>query len=165
MHYRCYYRSPIGALTIASDGEYITGLWIEGQKFFLENHSNPIDLPDLPIFQETIRWLDAYFSGQKPQCSALPLKPAGTKFQQQVWQILTRIPYGQTVTYGQIAKMLGIPRAAQAVGGAVGHNPVSIIIPCHRVVGADGRLTGYAAGLDKKGLLLRHEGIIPSGKC
>ena len=111
---------------------------------------------NLSIFDSVIRWLDAYFAG-KPMPVDLPLSPAGTDFQRRVWDILLTIPYGETTTYGAIAKQLGAPMSAQAVGQAVGKNPLAIIIPCHRVVGANGQLTGYAWGIERKQWLLRHE--------
>ena len=140
--------SPLGPITMASDGTSLTGLWFDGQKYF-------------PVFEDTRRWLHLYFSGTAP--AFLPdLAPAGTPFQQDIWEILCSIPYGETRTYGQIAELYaqkhGILRmSAQAVGGAVGHNPISILIPCHRVVGADGSLTGYAGGLFRKTFLLELE--------
>lgn len=152
------YDSPLGQLTLASDGEAIIGLWIEGQKYFAAGI--PTNLPvsdDLPVFWKARDWLDRYFSGERPLPGELPLAPQGSAFRQSVWRILCEIPYGQTVTYGEIAKSLGV-RSAQAVGGAVGHNPISIIIPCHRVLGSDGSLTGYAGGAQKKIWLLAHEG-------
>lgn len=152
------YDSPLGQLTLASDGEAIIGLWIEGQKYFAAGI--PTNLPvcdDLPVFLQARDWLDRYFAGKRPAVCELPLAPQGSAFRQSVWTILCQIPYGHTVTYGEIAKRLGC-KSAQAVGGAVGHNPISIIIPCHRVLGADRGLTGYAGGTDKKIWLLRHEG-------
>ena len=152
------YASPVGLLTLASDGEAVTGLWLAGQKYFAAGI--PTNLPacdDLPVLVRARDWLDRYFAGQRTVANELPLAPQGSAFRQSVWRILCEIPYGQTVTYGEIAKRLGV-RSAQAVGGAVGHNPISIIIPCHRVLGADGSLTGYAGGLAAKQWLLRHEG-------
>ena len=152
------YDSPIGLLTLVSDGEAIIGLWIAGQKYFAAGI--PTNLPvcdDLPVFLQARDWLDRYFAGERPAVYELPLAPQGSAFRQSVWTILCQVPYGHTVTYGEIAKRLGC-KSAQAVGGAVGHNPISIIIPCHRVLGADRGLTGYAGGTDKKIWLLRHEG-------
>ena len=152
------YASPVGKLTLVSDGEAIIGLWIEGQKYFAAGI--PTNLPvrdDLPVFMQARDWLDRYFAGERPAASELPLAPQGSAFRQSVWRILCEIPYGQTVTYGEIAKRLPC-KSAQAVGGAVGHNPISIIIPCHRVLGSDGSLTGYAGGAQKKIWLLAHEG-------
>lgn len=152
------YASPVGLLTLASDGENLTGLWIAGQKYFAAG--TPTNLPardDLPVFMQARGWLDRYFAGERPEPGELPLAPQGSAFRQRVWRVLCDIPYGQTVTYGEIARQL-LVNSAQAVGGAVGHNPISIIIPCHRVLGADGSLTGYAGGLAAKQWLLRHEG-------
>ena len=154
------YESPLGPLTLVSDGEAIIGLWIEGQKYFAAGI--PTNLPvcdDLPVFLQARDWLDRYFAGERPEVHELPLAPQGSAFRQSVWEILCQIPYGHTVTYGEIAKRLSC-KSAQAVGGAVGHNPISIIIPCHRVLGADRGLTGYAGGTDKKIWLLRHEGAV-----
>lgn len=119
---------------------------------------------DLAVFQKAKDWLDRYFQGQKPAISELPLAPIGGEFRQMVWKILCEIPYGQVITYGDIAKKVaqrkGLARmSAQAVGGAVGHNPISLIIPCHRVVGTNGSLTGYSGGLDMKIKLLEFEGV------
>jgi methylated-DNA-[protein]-cysteine S-methyltransferase len=109
------------------------------------------------------KWLDRYFDGEKPDLSELPLAPTGGEFRRMVWDILCEIPYGEVVTYGDIAKKMAQKMkrksmSSQAVGGAVGHNPISIIIPCHRVVGSNGSLTGYAGGIDKKIKLLELEG-------
>ena len=120
-------------------------------------------IKDLPVFGEAVKWLDLYFAGKEPDFMPA-LSPSGTTFQQAVWEILRTIPYGATTSYGTIAKCLekraGKRMSAQAVGGAVGRNPISILIPCHRVIGANGSLTGYAGGLDKKEYLLELEGVI-----
>lgn len=149
------YISPIGKITLGSDGEALVGLWIEGQKYFLWKYTESENNDNLEIFKETKLWLDEYFRGNNPK-TAIKLAPVGTPFQQKVWKELEKIPYGDTVSYGDIAKKLGI-RSGQAVGGAVGRNPISIIIPCHRVVGKNKALTGYAGGIDKKLLLLKLE--------
>ncbi|MDO4542841.1 MAG: methylated-DNA--[protein]-cysteine S-methyltransferase, partial [Bacillota bacterium] len=131
------------------------------QKYFAlyldENHEEK----ELPVFEQTKKWLDIYFSGREPNFK-LPLHFIGTSFQNEVWEILYSIPYGQTMSYGEIAKRLAAKRglkrmSAQAVGGAVGRNEISVIVPCHRVVGANGSLTGYAGGIDKKIALLKLE--------
>ncbi len=164
MFYSTSYASPLGPLTLASDGERIVGLWNEGQKYFAATVKGSVEeKPDLPVFALAKKWLDAYFAGKKPAISALPLAPQGSEFRQAVWGILCEIPYGQCVTYGDIAKKMAArtgkkSMSSQAVGGAVGHNPISIIIPCHRVVSSNNSLTGYAGGIDKKVKLLRHEG-------
>lgn len=161
MIYFMKYQSPIGLLTIAADDTAVAGLWIDGQKHFCAG----ITLPDAetnthPILQKTAAFLDGYFCGST-QAFSLPLHPMGTDFQQQVWACLLEIPYGSTVTYGQIARKLseksGRHMSAQAVGNAVGRNPISILIPCHRVIGANGDLIGYAAGLNAKQALLQLE--------
>lgn len=168
MAFISHYLSPLGGITLASDGESLTGLWFEGQKQFGQTAGGDCLEKDLPVFTQTREWLDIYFSGQEPDFTP-PLRMEGTTFQKEVWKILRTIPYGRTMTYGEIAaKISGClgarsqPRptrrmSAQAVGGAVGRNPISIIVPCHRVVGADGSLTGYAAGLQKKQYLLSLE--------
>ena len=190
MIYTMQYDSPIGSIVMAGDGESLTGLWFVGQKYFgstlpggeacawnrewsaeglhkvcggnlTEVREGITENPHLPIFQTTKRWLDIYFRGEIPD-SIPPLRMEGTPCRKAVWDILLSIPYGQTMTYGEIASKLaeqrGLPRmSAQAVGGAVGHNPISIIVPCHRVVGSDGSLTGYAGGVERKAALLALE--------
>lgn len=158
--YSTYYSSPIGEMLIASDGEAVCGVWFCGQK-----HFPPLDdftqKDDLAIFRDVKRWFDDYFSGLNPEIT-FKLKPEGSKFRLKVWKILSEIPYGETLTYGEIAGRISATMSAQAVGGAVGHNPISILIPCHRVLGADGKLTGYAGGIDKKIELLKIENILNS---
>lgn len=161
MHYINYYNSPIGKITIGSDSSSLIGLWFEDAKYFGSTLSSEIIEKNLPIFEETKRWLDIYFSGNNPDFTP-KLKLEASKFRLAVWNILLKIPYGQTTTYGEIAKAIaeqkGLAKiSAQAVGGAVGYNPVSIIIPCHRVIGKNGNLTGYAGGLDLKRILLDNE--------
>ncbi len=158
MNFIHHYVSPLGGITGASDGSALTGLWFDGQKYFGAGLSGCAAEKALPVFELTGRWLDLYFSGTEPDFTP-PLLPRGTPFRKAVWDILLTIPYGSTMTYGEIAEILaerkGLPRmSARAVGGAVGHNPVSLIIPCHRVVGSGGSLTGYAGGTDKKAFLL-----------
>lgn len=161
--YTCHYDSPLGGITLGSDGTALAGLWFDGQKFFGNPFPEMLSAAGgpLPVFEETCRWLDIYFRGGIPDFTP-SLTLHGSDFRQAVWKILLEIPYGQTVTYGWIAGRLAAERggeqmSAQAVGGAVGRNPVSLIVPCHRVIGAGGRLTGYAAGLDRKAWLLAHE--------
>ncbi len=166
MNYIHHYASPLGGITLASNSEALTGLWFDGQKHFPHNLAAESTEAELPVFTQTVNWLDAYFSGKVPVFTP-PLSLHTTPFRKVVCEVLLTIPYGQTMTYGEIAGILaeqqGIQRmSAQAVGGAVGHNPIAIIIPCHRVVGADGSLTGYAGGLDRKIKLLESEGIIIS---
>lgn len=165
MLYKTNYKSPIGNLTIVSDEKNLVGVWIEGQKYFANTlSSQPLENSHLEILNKTKIWFDKYFRGEKPQIKELPLSPSGNEFRQEVWQILCQIPYGETITYGEIgakiAKKRGIDKmSAQAIGGAVGHNPIAIIIPCHRVIGKNGNLTGYAGTIEVKTMLLEHEGL------
>ena len=157
----CTYLSPLGGILLAADEIGLTGLWFDGDKYFAENLPREHAVQETPILQETKRWLDVYFSGKQPDFM-LPLHPVGSPFRQAVWALLLQIPYGQTVTYGELARQLAAKQgrakmSAQAVGGAVGHNEISIIIPCHRVVGTNGSLTGYAGGITKKKKLLELE--------
>ena len=161
MEYIHHYDSPLGGITIASDGKALTGLWFDGQKYFADTLEKDHEEKALPVFDEADRWLDIYFSGHEPGFTP-PIHMKTTPFRKAVWEILLTIPFGRTMTYGEIAARIaeqnGLPRmSAQAVGGAVGHNAVSLIIPCHRVVGADGSLTGYAGGIDRKVKLLSLE--------
>ena len=153
--------SPLGALTLASDGEALTGLWFDGQRWYAEGLRGDEPEKDLPVFRQTEDWLAAYFQGRVPDFVP-PLRLEGSAFQMRVWALLLNLPYGQTVTYGEIADALaaesGKRPAPRAFGAAVGHNPVSLIDPCPRVSGAGGRLTGYAGGLDRKLKLLQLEG-------
>ncbi|TWX41012.1 methylated-DNA--[protein]-cysteine S-methyltransferase [Frigoribacterium sp. ACAM 257] len=157
--------SPVGALTLVGGEAGLTGLW------FVEHRR----LPDpagfgprsavgtgLSDFVEVESQLSSWFAGER-RAFDLPLAPVGTEFRQRVWQQLAAIPWGETRTYGQLALDLGDVRLARAVGTANGANPVSIIVPCHRVVGSAGSLTGYAGGLDRKRFLLDHEAPAGSG--
>jgi len=154
------YPSPIGKLYLAAEKDQLIGLWMEGQKYFPKDLGEQKD--DALPFAEIKLWLDRYFKGERPSPLKLPLNPKGSEFRQLVWRQLLNIPYGEVTTYGAVAKAvaaeMGLPSmSAQAVGGAVGHNPISIIVPCHRVVGANGSLTGYAGGVEKKQTLLSLE--------
>ena len=157
----CHYESPLGGVLLAADEIGLTGLWFDGQKSFARGLPADRVERETPALLEAKRWLDIYFSGKEPDFTP-PLHPIGSAFRQSVWEILLQIPYGKTTTYGESARQLsekmGLSRmSAQAVGGAVGHNKIAIIIPCHRVVGTNGSLTGYAGGIDKKGKLLELE--------
>ena len=161
MTFTQHYDSPLGGILLAADAVGLTGLWFDGQKYFARGLSSEQEKRELPVLLEAKRWLDIYFTGKEPDFLP-PLHPNGSAFRRSVWEILLQIPYGRTTTYGEIARLLsekrGLTRmSAQAVGGAVGHNEISIIIPCHRVVGTNGSLTGYAGGIDKKVKLLELE--------
>ncbi len=166
MYYKTDYKTPIGNITLAcNDAEALVGLWIEGQKYFQNTiNGDIIEKDELLIFKKAKKWLDRYFAGDRPRISELSLAPAGSDFRQRIWQILCKIPYGSVYTYGEIADIIakedGKARmSAQAVGGAIGRNPISIIIPCHRVIGSNGNLTGYAGGIETKIQLLEFEGV------
>jgi len=165
MDYITDYFSPLGEITIASDVQSLTGLWFKQQKYYPDlTQAKAVQAAEIPVLQATWEWLDRYFAGEKPKTAELPLAPVGGDFRQVVWQILCEIPYGSLTTYGEIAKRIatkrGLPKmSARAVGGAVGHNPISIIIPCHRVVGSNGSLTGYGGGIATKVKLLTLEGV------
>ena len=163
MEYIHHYESILGTITMASDGETLIGLWFDGQKYFADCLENEYEEKMLPIFEQTDKWLNIYFSGKQPDFTP-PLTMKTTEFRKAVWDIMLSIPYGKTMTYGEIAdriaKQKGLKKmSAQAVGGAVGHNSISLIIPCHRVVGTNGSLTGYAGGIAKKIKLLELEGV------
>jgi len=154
--YTATYNSPVGTIVIESDGEALTGLR------FGEGKTQAAS--SLPIFDEVIRWLDDYFAGKQTENAVMGAKtdgqiavrPKGTLFQQRVWQALLTIPYGETVSYGELARMVGC-KSAQAVGQAVGANPIALLIPCHRVIAAHGQLGGYAYGQEIKKRLLNIE--------
>lgn len=159
--YRKAYNSPIGTIYMKSDGKYLTGLWFENSTDSFK-HNNNFEEKNLPVFEETIKWLDIYFNGKEPNFTPKYKIESITPFRKQVIDIINKIPYGETTTYNNIAKEIaqskGIPKmSAQAVGGAVGWNPICIIIPCHRVVGTNGSLTGYGGGIKNKIKLLELE--------
>ena len=164
--YFSYYESPLGRMLLGGTEEGLSGMWISEQKYYAATMDEEMtQRDDLPLFEQTKKWLDRYFNKEQPDPKELKLDPKGTDFRKTVWDILLKIPYGRTTSYGAIAKSItesrkGRKTSARAVGGAVGHNPISIIIPCHRVVGSDGSLTGFASGLDKKVWLLKHEDVI-----
>ncbi len=149
--------TPLGEMLAARSQTGLSGLWFEGQK----HHPGALNLPTAardPIFTALVNALQGYFAGAAlPAALLAQLDPAGTPFQLEVWRALLQIESGQSESYGSIAKRIGRPQAVRAIGGAVGRNPLSILIPCHRVLGANGRLTGYAGGLDRKLALLQLE--------
>lgn len=157
--------SPVGKITMAAEEESLIGLWFEGQNYFESTISEKITKNDnLKIFMDARNWLDRYFAKKRPAISELPLLPSGSDFRKSVWRILCKVPYGEVTTYGKVACEIANERgmakmSAQAIGGALAHNPISIIIPCHRVVGTDGSLIGYAGGIDRKIKLLECEGV------
>jgi methylated-DNA-[protein]-cysteine S-methyltransferase len=160
----CYLDTPLGKAVAAADGGALTGFWFIGQKYYPKSTEKWTEKPEEPVFEALRNWIDGYFAGENP-VPGFVCAPRGTEFQKAVWDILLKIPYGRLTTYGAIAKRMAerqgaASMSAQAVGGAVGHNPISLVIPCHRVVGANGSLTGYAGGVEKKEALLRLEGAL-----
>ena len=164
MYYSTAISSPVGTITLACYDDNLVGLWTEGQKYHGDTIPEAMtENNDIPIFNTVREWLNRYFAGEKPDIAGLPLSPIGGEFRQSVWKILREIPYGKVITYGDIAKKIAMKTgrasmSSQAVGGAVGHNPISIIIPCHRVVGSSGSLTGFSGGMEMKMKLLELEG-------
>ncbi len=151
--------SPLGTITLVAHDTALVGAWFDAQKH-LPEHPQWKAVSHHAVLQQAKQQLREYFAGQR-KAFDLPLDlGAGTAFQQRVWQELLAIPLGQTVSYGHISERLGNTKAVRAVGGAVGRNPIGIIVPCHRVIGSNGALTGYAGGLDRKTLLLQLEGIL-----
>jgi len=144
----------LGRMFVQGDGQFVTGLFMPQHKGWRGPDASwqQSDAPFAAVREQ----IAEYFAGERQQFD-LPLKLAGTPFQQRVWQELVRIPFGTTITYAQLAQRVGKPTASRAVGHANGRNPISIIVPCHRVIGADGKLTGYAGGVDKKQWLLAWE--------
>lgn len=174
MIYKTIYKSPVGELYLTSDGENLTGVLFHKEKDLINNsafeecNGDNGETYSLTVFKAASSWLDRYFAGEKPDINELPLAPEGSEFRLAVWEILKKIPYGEVMTYGDIAKEMAVIRgkkkmSAQAVGGAVGNNPISVIIPCHRVVGAGGNLTGFGGGIDVKVKLLQHENADMTG--
>ena len=150
--------TPLGPVLLAATPLGLAGLWFDGQKHHPDCTGWRFN-PSHPVLQDTKRQLDEWFAGTRTEFD-LPLDlQAGTAFQQDVWRALLAIPRGGHTSYGALSRQLGRPLAVRAVGAAVGRNPLSVVVPCHRVLGADGSLTGYAGGLDRKTALLRLEGV------
>jgi methylated-DNA-[protein]-cysteine S-methyltransferase len=150
----CEVSTPIGKLTVAGDEEGLRGISFPRSAYSIPRLSDWRHNPE--PFREAIRQLEAYFAGELSRFD-LRLAPAGTPFQREVWAVLQKIPYGETTSYGEIARMLGNANAFRAVGAANGRNPIPIVIPCHRVIGSDGSLTGFGGGLSTKSQLLALE--------
>lgn len=154
-----HFDSPLGRMLLAATDLGLAGVWFEGQKHGPDPSGWPED-PAHPVLAEAAAQLRAYFAGERDGFD-LPLDlQAGTPFQQSVWNALRAIPNGGTTSYAQLARGLGRAQAARAIGAAVGRNPLSVVVPCHRVLGTGGALTGYAGGLERKTALLRLEGAL-----
>ena len=168
--YKTYYTSPIGQILILTDANALLGLWLENQKYFGTGYNlEQAQQEETEVSRRVSAWLDAYFKGENPATDEIPLAPQVTEFRSKVLTVLQKIPYGQTATYSDILRELqadyGKIGSARAVGGAIGHNPISLLIPCHRIVGSDGKLTGYASGLDRKAFLLELEESVSNHKA
>jgi methylated-DNA-[protein]-cysteine S-methyltransferase len=154
-----YYRyvdSPLGRILLVGDGPFVTGVYLEEHKRGREPEAAWQKSKGDDVLAVAAEQLTDYFAGRR-RTFDVPIKLQGTPFQQQVWRELVQIPHGQTISYAELARRVGNPAASRAVGSANGRNPISIIVPCHRVIGADGKLTGYAGGVDKKRRLLEWE--------
>ena len=157
-----FYSSPLGKIILTAHNNALTGLYFDGQKY-LPNISAFLENNQLAIFSQTAQWLDIYFQGKNPHFTP-PLLITASDFRQSVWHMLMQIPFGKTISYKEIAQKIAhqqnrLTISPQAVGNAVGRNPISLIIPCHRVIGSNGDLTGYAGGMDKKISLLKLEKV------
>ena len=154
------YESPLGTMLLAATDRGLAGVWFVGQRHGPDASGWRED-PDHPVLREAIAQLAAYYAGERTGFDLpLDLQASGTPFQQSVWAALQAIPRGGTCSYAELARRLGRPQAARAIGAAVGRNPVSIVVPCHRVLGTGGALTGYAGGLERKTALLQLEGAL-----
>ena len=155
--------SPIGELTILATDDAVVAIHF-GDDRTVGTPAVAVDLPagEHPVLDETVRQLDEYFAGDRLEFD-LPLQPNGTPFQREAWTALTTIPYGETISYGEQARRLGDRNKSRAVGAANGKNPIPIVVPCHRVVGANGHLTGFGGGLGIKAWLLDHEQRVRAG--
>lgn len=171
--YYCYMETPIGRIAIEEDGRAITALYMcvgknngmeaEEDKFDSEYETTEYELEEsgrvcckTPLLQEAKKQLEEYFAGKRKEFD-LPISSHGTEFQKKVWNALRQIPYGETRSYREIAVQIGNPKACRAIGGANNKNPIMIIVPCHRVIGADGSLVGFGGGLSAKEYLLALE--------
>ncbi len=163
MTYYSFYNSPIGKLLLTSDGENLTGLYLNEFSFEIIIRTDWREDNELSLFLETKEQLSGYFNGTLTSFN-LPLSMEGTEFQQKVWRELKKIPYGITISYKELAFRIDKPKASRAVGLANGRNPIPIIVPCHRVIGANGNLVGYGGGIDRKKSLLMLEQAVKTDK-
>jgi methylated-DNA-[protein]-cysteine S-methyltransferase len=151
-----YYDSPCGRMLLVADGDALCGAYFVGQKHFKQIDGDWRHEPQAAALVQARRELDEYFRGQRKRFE-VPLAAEGTPFQRAVWQAIAGVGFGQTISYAELARRAGRPGSARAAGAATGRNPIGVIVPCHRIVGADGSLTGYAGGMDKKRALLALE--------
>ena len=153
--------SPLGNMLLAAAGGALCGIYFAGQKHLPEDVPTWREDDRLPVFAAARTQLAEYFAGTRTHF-ALPLEPSGTAFQRAVWNAIAAVPFGATITYAELAAQAGHPGSARAAGAATGRNPLSIVVPCHRIVGTDGSLTGYAGGIERKHALLALERAAPA---
>ena len=157
MRYYDFYDSPHGRMLLVATDEGLKGVYFDGQKYHPRPEAEWRSEPGHPILRQAARELAAYFGGERRGFTT-PLAPAGTPFQRAVWRAISTVAFGRTITYGELARRCGYPGSSRAAGAATGRNPLTIVVPCHRIVGSDGSLTGYAGGLERKRALLALEG-------
>ena len=157
MFYYDYYQSPRGRILLVADDQALTGVYFAGQKYHPRIDKNWKRADKHEPLRQAKRELSEYFGGKRTRFT-VKLAPQGTPFQRSVWKTIAHVRFGQTIAYGELAERAGYPRSARAAGAATGRNPIGIIVPCHRIVGSNGSLTGYAGGLAKKRALLALEG-------
>jgi methylated-DNA-[protein]-cysteine S-methyltransferase len=160
MHYYDFYASPYGQMLLVAGGEGLSGVYFDGQKYIPQVASQWRRDARHATLRQAKRELAEYFGGERKRFDTA-LAPEGTAFQRSVWKAISSVEFGKTITYGELARRAGCPGSARAAGAATGRNPIGIIVPCHRIVGSDGNLTGYAGGLDIKRALLALESGIP----
>jgi len=157
MRYYDSYRSPHGQMLLVASEDGLSGVYFDRQKYFPKREKEWKRAPNHAPLKQAKRELAQYFAGKRRNFS-VALDPKGTPFQRSVWKAISKVGFGKTISYGELAERAGCPGSARAAGAATGRNPVSIIVPCHRIMGSDGSLTGYAGGLDRKRALLALEG-------
>jgi len=157
--YYTYINSTPGKVLLLSDGKTLTGFYLDKQKYFPKIEKTWIREDNLKLFQQTSKQLVQYFAGKRQEFDLPFAFMHGTEFQHKVWRAIAKIPFGKTCSYREIAESIKSPKSVRAVGTATGRNPISIVVPCHRVIGSDGSLTGYAGGLARKKSLLKLEGL------
>lgn len=159
MRYYDWYESPHGRILLVASAQALTGAYFDGQKYHPKLEPDWRRDQGHALLRQAARELAEYFAAERRRFET-PLAPEGTPFQQAIWNAISTIPFGSTLTYLDLARRAGFPGCARAAGAATGRNPLSIIVPCHRVLGSNGSLTGYAGGLNRKRALLAHEGAL-----
>lgn len=151
----CRMESPLGPILLAANdgGGALSGVYLEHQKYFPADWGAWRHAPDQPVLRDAVRQLREYFAGARTRFE-LALAPTGTPFQRRVWDAISEVPFGETITYAELARRCARPTAARAAGAATGRNPLTIVVPCHRIMGSGGAMTGYAGGLERKRALL-----------